>query len=69
MDELIAGKTTKAYDEAISILKDLRALALHQQRREEFARQVEAIRGRHLRLVGLQWRIENAKLLEGLDLK
>jgi hypothetical protein len=69
VDELIAGKATKAYDEAVSILKDLRALALHQQRREEFARQVEAIRGRHSRLVGLQWRIENAKLLEGLDSK
>jgi hypothetical protein len=69
VDELIAGKTTKAYDEAVSILKDLRALALHQQSREEFARQVEAIRGKHSRLVGLQWRIENAKLLEGLDSK
>jgi hypothetical protein len=69
VDELIASKAIKAYDEAVSILKDLRALALHQQRREEFARQVEAIRGRHPRLVGLQWRIENAKLLEGLDSK
>ena len=53
MDELIAGKTTKAYDEAVSILKDLRALALHQQRREEFARQVEAIQGKYSRLIAL----------------
>jgi hypothetical protein len=35
VDELIAGKATKAYDEAVSILKDLRALALDQQRRRD----------------------------------
>jgi len=53
VDELIAGKTAKTYDEAVSILKDLRALALHQQRREEFARQVEAIQGKYSRLIAL----------------
>ena len=69
VDELICGKTVKAYDEAVGILKDLRALALHKERWEEFVRRVEAIRGRYSRLSGLQWRIENAKLLEGLESK
>jgi hypothetical protein len=69
VDELICGKTVKAYDEAVGILKDLRALALHKKRWEEFVRRVEAIRGRYSRLSGLQWRIENAKLLEGLESK
>jgi hypothetical protein len=67
VDKLIAGKTVKAYDEAVGVLKDLRALALHKQRWEEFVRRVEAIRGKYSRLSGLQRRIENAKLLEGLE--
>ena len=66
LDKLIAGKTVKAYDEAVGVLKSLRALALHKQRWEEFVRRVEAIRLKYSRLSGLQWRIENAKLLEGL---
>ncbi|HYY28721.1 MAG TPA: hypothetical protein VE860_12280 [Chthoniobacterales bacterium] len=67
MDNLIAGKTVKAYDQAVTILKDLRALALHKQQWEEFVRRVDGIRGRYSRLSGLQWRIENAKLLERLE--
>ena len=63
VDELIAGKTIKAYDEAIGILKDLRDLAVHQQKRKEFVPRVEAIRGRYSRLSGLQWRIKQAALL------
>jgi hypothetical protein len=66
-DKLIAGKTVKGYDEAIVILKNLRDLALHKQQWEEFVRRIEAIRGKYPRLSGLQWRIENSKLLERLD--
>jgi leucyl aminopeptidase len=63
VDALIAAKTTKAYDEAIGILKDLRDLALHRQQPEEFAQRINATREKHPRLVGLQWRIKEAKLL------
>jgi hypothetical protein len=66
---LIAAKTIKAYDEAVGILKDLRALALHKQRLEEFVRRVETIRGRYPGPSGLQLPIKDAKLLEGLESK
>jgi hypothetical protein len=69
VDELIAGETVKTYDKAVGILKDLRAVALHKQRMEEFLRRIEGIRGKYSRLTGLQWRIENAKLLERLEKK
>jgi hypothetical protein len=69
VDELIAGKTVKDYNEAVSILKDLRALALHKQRLGEFVRQVDGIRGKYSRRSRPQLRIENAKLLEGLESK
>jgi hypothetical protein len=64
VDQLIAGKTIKAYDEAIGILKNLRDLAIHKKRREEFASQVEAILGKYPRLLGLKNRIRDEKLLE-----
>jgi hypothetical protein len=69
VDELIAGKTVKTYDEAIGILKNLSDLALHKCRREEFMRRVQTILGKYPRLSGLQSRIKNAKLLEGLESK
>ena len=69
VDELIAGKTVKTYDEAIGILKDLSDLALHKERREEFMRRVQTILGKYPRLSGLQSRIKNAKLFEGLESK
>jgi hypothetical protein len=69
VDELIAGKTVKNYDETIGILKNLSDLALHKERREEFMRRVQTILGKYPRLSGLQWRIKNAKLLEGLESK
>jgi hypothetical protein len=67
--ELIARKTVKNYDEAISILKDLSDLALHKERREEFMRRVQTILGKYPRLSGLQSRIKHAKLFEGLESK
>jgi hypothetical protein len=69
VDELIAGKTVKTYDEAIGILKDLSDLAFHKERREGFMRRVQTILGKYPRLSGLQSRIKNAKLLEGLESK
>jgi hypothetical protein len=67
VDELITSKSTKAYDEAITILKDLRALALHKEQQDEFVRRVEAIRQRYSRLSGLQRRIQDSKLLDGSE--
>jgi hypothetical protein len=67
VDSLIGGKTSKAYDEAVRALKDLRALALHKQQWEEFVCRVERIREKYSRLSGLHSRIENAKLLERLE--
>jgi hypothetical protein len=52
VDEMIAGKTVKTYDEAIGILKDLSDLALHKERREEFMRRVQTILGKYPRLSG-----------------
>ena len=64
------GRTAdKAYNEAVGILKDLRALALHKQRLEEFVRRVDGIRGKYSRRSRLQLRIENAKLLEGIGVE
>jgi hypothetical protein len=50
-------------------LKNLRVLALHKQRLEEFVRRVDGIRGQYSRRSRLQLRIENAKLLEGFESK
>jgi hypothetical protein len=44
-------------------------VALHKGRREEFMRRVQTILGKYPRLSGLQSRIKNAKLLEGLESK
>jgi hypothetical protein len=63
VDELIAHKVIKAYDEAVLILKDLLDLALHKNRRDEFGRRVKAIQARHPRLTGLRYRIQEAELL------
>jgi hypothetical protein len=52
-----------------SILKDLSDLALHKERREEFMRRVQTILEKYPRLSGLQSRIKNAKLFEGLESK
>jgi hypothetical protein len=64
VDSLIAEKNIKGYDQAVSILKDLRELAVHKQQWEEFALRVQAIQAKHSRLPGLLWRIQSAKLLE-----
>jgi hypothetical protein len=58
VDELIAGKTVKSYDEAIGFLKDLSDLALHKKRRKEFVCRVQTILGKYPRLSGLQSRIK-----------
>lgn len=60
---LIGQKQTSAYEEAVSILKDLRDLAAHQQREAEFKEKMAAIKERHSTLHGLQRRLKEAGLV------
>ena len=60
---LIAQKQTKAYDQAVAILKDLGELAEHHQRLEAFAAQVHQFQQQHSSLSGLRWRLQMAGLL------
>jgi hypothetical protein len=60
---------SKSNAKAVGILKDLRTLALHKQRLQEFLRRAEGIRTKYSRLTGLRSRIENAKLLERSESK
>jgi hypothetical protein len=61
---LIKQKNTKAYDEAIQILKELKALAKHKKQYSTFCEKIEEIRLRYTRLSGLIVRIDNARLIE-----
>jgi hypothetical protein len=63
VDGLIAMKTTTAYDEAVTLLKDLRDLAAYQRRTPEFKQRIAAIQERYPTLSGLKRRMEQAKLL------
>jgi hypothetical protein len=60
---LIAQKKANAYDEAVSILKDLRDLAVHQNRSAAFRAQMIAIKECHPTLRGLHQRMDKASLI------
>jgi len=60
---LIDQKRANTYDEAVSILKDLRDLATHQQRLTEFQDRLTAIRSQYPTLRGLQNRLKEAGLV------
>jgi len=60
---LIAQKRANTYEEAVSILKDLRDLAAHQQRLAEFQEKLAAIRSQHPTLQGLHRRLKEARLI------
>ena len=61
--ELIAQKRANTYEEAVSILKDLRDLAAHQQRLAEFQEKLAAIRSQYPTLQGLHRRLKEARLI------
>jgi hypothetical protein len=60
---LIAQKQASTYEEAVSILKDLRDLAAHQQRLAEFQEKLAAIRSQYPTLQGLHRRLKEARLI------
>ncbi len=60
---LIAQKRANTYEEAVSILKDLRDLAAHQQRLAEFQEKLAAIRSQYPTLQGLHRRLKEARLI------
>jgi hypothetical protein len=59
---LIKEKKTKSYEEAIKTLQDLKALAIHKNRFEDFRQKIETIQQKYSRLSGLQWRISEGNL-------
>jgi len=60
---LIAQKRANTYEEAVSILKDLRDLAAHQQRLAEFQEKLAAIRSQYPSLQGFHRRLKEARLI------
>ena len=60
---LIAQKRVNTYEEAVSILKDLYDLAVHQQRLAEFQEKLAAIRSQYPTLQGLHRRLKEARLI------
>lgn len=60
---LIEQKKASTYDEALTILKDLRDLAVHQQQMAEFQDKLAAIRSQYPSSQGLNRRLKEAKLV------
>lgn len=60
---LIEQKRANSYDEAITILKDLYALAKHENRVPEFKAKVQDIQKRYPTLSGFKKRLQKAQLL------
>lgn len=59
---LIDQKKVKSYDEAVTLLKSLRILAVHKQKETDFVDKVQHIKEKYKRLSGLITRIQNARL-------
>lgn len=64
VDDLIASRQPKGYDEAISLLLDLHDLADIQGRSSDFSLRMRALHSGHIRKTTLVDRIRKAKLLE-----
>ncbi|WIM97867.1 hypothetical protein ACTOB_001423 [Actinoplanes oblitus] len=62
VDELIATKRPKDYDAAVSLLRDLQALAVREGEIFEFAEQMARLRERHARKPSLIDRFDRARL-------
>ncbi len=60
---LIEQKRANTYDEALTILKDLRDLAVHQQHVAEFQDKLAAIRSQYPTSQGLNRRLKEARLM------
>jgi hypothetical protein len=64
VSQLVADKRTKAYEEAVNILKDLRDLAQVESRLDGFRERVKSIREQNPTLRGLHRRMEAAGLFD-----
>jgi uncharacterized Zn finger protein len=62
VEKLIAAKQPKQYDEAVSVLRDLRDLADAEGRSSEFLQRVRALCREHERKTALLDRFRKAKL-------
>ena len=62
VDEMIATKKTSEYDQAVALLRDLRALAKHRGEESAFARRVLDLRAQYPGRPGLQDRFDKAGL-------
>ncbi len=60
---LIEQKKASTYDETLTILKDLRDLAVHQQRTAEFQEKLAVIRSQYPNSQGLNRRLKEARLV------
>jgi hypothetical protein len=66
VDEFIATKQPKRYDEAVSLLRDLKDLAAFQNRKGFFNSRVLDLVSAHLRKATLVDKINRGKILEGI---
>jgi hypothetical protein len=66
VEELIATKQPKRYDEAVSLLGDLKDLAQFQNRIDSFHPRVRELVSAHLRKATLVDKINRGKILEGI---
>jgi hypothetical protein len=63
VDQLIALRTAKPYDEAVSLLRDLRDLAEIQGRRAEFSQRMNALYLEHAKKTAFAGRLRKAQLV------
>ena len=62
---LVGLKKTTGYDEAVQLLAKLAQLAAFRKTQDDFRRRVRDLRDRYKRLSGFQWRVDQAKFLDG----
>jgi hypothetical protein len=64
VDELIATRQPKGYDEAVALLQDLHDVANMRDRNPEFSRRMSVLYSRHKKKPSLLRRLQNADLLD-----
>lgn len=63
ISKLITEKNTKAYDEVILRMLDLKELSIYKNRFNDFCEKIELIKNKYSRLSGLTSRLKDAKLI------
>ena len=62
IDQLITSKQQKSYDEAVTLIKDLKDVAERGEHSSEFLSQLADVRGRHNTKSSFVRRLDNANL-------